>query len=95
MPGPEGRRRERYGLLSTADRLPGPQRLDAPEGFTETEIDLLRRLQKPLCVELKNLTQRILVSDTFAQHLDQAWRSHGSFELRNIGRPIEILSPPG
>ena len=45
--------------------------------------------------QCKTLNETILVSDTFAGHLDQPWRSHGEFELRNIGRPIEILSPAG
>lgn len=42
----------------------------------------------------RELDETILVSDSFAKHLDLPWRSHGHFELRNIGRPIEILSPP-
>ena len=41
----------------------------------------------------KELNETILVSGTFAQHLDRQWRSHGKFGLRNIGRQIEILSP--
>ena len=49
------------------------------------------------CIEAqcKELEETILVSDDFAEHLDLAWRSHGKFELRNIGRPIEIFSPAG
>lgn len=43
--------------------------------------------------QCKEINQTILVSDTFAEHLDRQWQSHGKFELRNIGRPIEILSP--
>ena len=43
--------------------------------------------------QCKELNETILVSDTFAEYLDRPWRSHGTFELRNIGRPIEILSP--
>ncbi len=43
--------------------------------------------------QCKELNERILVSDTFAEYLDRPWRSHGTFELRNIGRSIEILSP--
>jgi len=41
----------------------------------------------------KELNETILVSDKFARYLDRPWRSHGQFELRNIGRLIEILSP--
>ena len=43
--------------------------------------------------QCKELNETILVSDTFAEHIDRPWRSHGTFELRNIGRPVEILSP--
>ena len=43
--------------------------------------------------QCKELNETILVSDTFAENLERPWRSHGTFELRNIGRPIEILSP--
>jgi len=43
--------------------------------------------------QCKELKETILVSDEFAEYLDRPWRSHGRFELRNIGRPIEILSP--
>ena len=43
--------------------------------------------------QCKELNETILVSDMFAEYLDRPWRSHGKFELRNIGRPIEILSP--
>ena len=43
--------------------------------------------------QCKELNETILVSDKFAECLDGPWRSHGKFELRNIGRPIEILSP--
>lgn len=43
--------------------------------------------------QCKELNETILVSDTFAEYLDRPWRTHGTFELRNIGRPIEILSP--
>ena len=45
--------------------------------------------------QCRELGETVLVSDTFAGHLDREWRSHGEFELRNIGRPIEILSPSG
>ncbi len=43
--------------------------------------------------QCRELNETILVSDTFAEYLDRPWRSHGTFELLNIGRPIEILSP--
>jgi len=39
------------------------------------------------------LNETILVSDVFAERLKRKWRSHGNFELRNIRREIEILSP--
>lgn len=41
----------------------------------------------------RELNEEILVSDTFKENLDRPWRSHGTFDLRNISRPIEILSP--
>lgn len=41
----------------------------------------------------KDLGATILVSDEFVRQLPGEWYSHGKFELRNIGRPIEILSP--
>ena len=43
--------------------------------------------------QCRELNETILVSDAFAEYLDRPWRSHGTFELRNIGRPIEILTP--
>ena len=43
--------------------------------------------------QCRELNETILVSDTFAGYLDRSWRSHGMFDLRNIGRQIEILSP--
>ena len=42
----------------------------------------------------KDLGETVLASREFANYLDLPWRSHGHFELRNIGHPIEILSPP-
>lgn len=41
----------------------------------------------------KDLFETILVSDAFAAIRPGDWQSHGTFELRNIGHPIEILSP--
>jgi adenylate cyclase len=41
----------------------------------------------------KELDETILVSDSFAERLPIPWRSHGVFDLRNIGRPIGIFSP--
>lgn len=41
----------------------------------------------------KELSQTVLVSDAFAAIRPGNWHSHGTFELRNIGHPIEILSP--
>ena len=43
--------------------------------------------------QCKELGETILVSKIFADQLEQPWHSHGSFSLRNIGKPIEILSP--
>ena len=43
--------------------------------------------------QCKQLNEIILVSDSFAGNLNLPWKSHGKFELRNISRPIEILSP--
>ncbi|MGI9569290.1 MAG: adenylate/guanylate cyclase domain-containing protein, partial [Desulfobulbia bacterium] len=43
--------------------------------------------------QCKEINKPILVSDTFSENIDRPWQSHGKFELRNIGRPIEILSP--
>ncbi|GGB97799.1 adenylate cyclase [Marinobacterium zhoushanense] len=44
--------------------------------------------------QCRELDQPILVSREFADNLDVEWQSQGQFSLRNIGRPIEILSPP-
>lgn len=33
------------------------------------------------------------VFDAHASRLQRTWRSHGAFDLRNIGHPIEIPSP--
>ena len=41
----------------------------APEGFSDIEINLLRRLRKPLCVEIKSLTQKCLVEDILQAYL--------------------------
>ncbi|MCP4767271.1 MAG: adenylate/guanylate cyclase domain-containing protein [Gammaproteobacteria bacterium] len=72
-----------YGNIGTADRI------------EFTVIGKAANEAARIEAQCKELNETILVSDTFAKHLDQAWHSHGSFELRNIGRPIEILSPPG
>lgn len=72
-----------YGNIGTADRI------------EFTVIGKAANEAARIEAQCKELNETILVSDTFAKHLDQPWRSHGSFELRNISRPIEILSPPG
>jgi len=72
-----------YGNIGTADRI------------EFTVIGKAANEAARIEAQCKELNETILVSDTFAQHLDQPWRSHGKFELRNIGHPIEILSPPG
>ena len=41
----------------------------------------------------RDLDEAILVSQEFKENIDRPWRSHGSFNLRNISRSIEILSP--
>ncbi len=72
-----------YGNIGTADRI------------EFTVIGKAANEAARIEAQCKELNETILVSDRFAEHLDQPWRSHGSFELRNIGLPIEILSPPG
>ena len=71
-----------YGNIGTADRL------------EFTVIGKAANEAARIEAQCKELNETILVSETFAGYLDQPWRSHGSFELRNIGHPIEILSPP-
>lgn len=71
-----------YGNIGTADRI------------EFTVIGKAANEAARIEAQCKELNETILVSDTFANHLDQPWRSHGSFELRNIGHPIEIFSPP-
>jgi len=70
-----------YGNIGTHDRL------------EFTVIGKAANEAARIEAQCKELNETILVSDTFAGHLDWQWRSHGRFELRNIGRPIEILSP--
>jgi adenylate cyclase len=70
-----------YGNIGTADRI------------EFTVIGKAANEAARIEAQCKELNELILVSDSFAGHLNQPWRSHGSFELRNIGRPIEILSP--
>jgi adenylate cyclase len=70
-----------YGNIGTADRI------------EFTVIGKAANEAARIEAQCKELNETILVSDTFAKHLDQPWQSHGNFELRNIGRPIEILSP--
>ena len=70
-----------YGNIGTADRI------------EFTVIGKAANEAARIEAQCKELKETILVSDTFAKHLEQPWRSHGHFELRNIGRPIEIFSP--
>ena len=70
-----------YGNIGTASRL------------EFTVIGKAANEAARIEAQCKELGETILVSDTFAGHLDHAWKSHGEFELRNIGHPIEILSP--
>ena len=70
-----------YGNIGTADRI------------EFTVIGKAANEAARIEAQCKELNEEILVSETFAQYVDQPWRSHGNFELRNIGRPIEILSP--
>jgi adenylate cyclase len=72
-----------YGNIGTADRI------------EFTVIGKAANEAARIEAQCKELKETILVSDTFAENLDQPWRSHDNFELRNIGRPIEILSPCG
>ena len=43
--------------------------------------------------QCRELGEPILVSRDFVELLPGEWRSHGTFALRNIHEPIEILSP--
>lgn len=72
-----------YGNIGTADRI------------EFTVIGKAANEAARIEAQCKELDETILVSDRFAEHLKLPWRSHGQFELRNIGHPIEILSPPG
>ena len=69
--------------------------IGTPERIEFTVIGKAANEAARIEAQCKELNETILVSDTFAGHLDRPWRSHGTFELRNIGRPIEILSPAG
>jgi adenylate cyclase len=70
-----------YGNIGTSDRI------------EFTVIGKAANEAARIEAQCKELDETILVSDTFAECLDLPWRSHGTFELRNIGRPLEILSP--
>jgi adenylate cyclase len=71
-----------YGNIGTADRI------------EFTVIGKAANEAARIESQCKELDEIVLVSNKFARHLDLPWRSHGQFELRNIGHPIEILSPP-
>ena len=70
-----------YGNIGTASRL------------EFTVIGKAANEAARIEAQCKELGETILVSREFAKFLDLPWRSHGEFELRNIGHPIEILSP--
>jgi len=70
-----------YGNIGTTDRI------------EFTVIGKAANEAARIEAQCKELNKPILVSDTFSGYIDRPWRSHGKFELRNIGRPIEILSP--
>lgn len=47
-----------------------PEAYDSfPDGFSENDIELLRRLRKPLAAELKSLAQQRLVTDILHAYL--------------------------
>ena len=71
-----------YGNIGTASRL------------EFTVIGKAANEAARIEAQCKELGETVLVSKEFASYLDLPWRSHGNFELRNIGHPIEILSPP-
>ena len=70
-----------YGNIGTTDRI------------EFTVIGKAANEAARIEAQCKELNESILVSDTFSGYIDRPWRSHGKFELRNIGRLIEILSP--
>ena len=72
-----------YGNIGTASRL------------EFTVIGKAANEAARIEAQCKEIGETILVSREFADYLDLSWHSHGNFELRNIGHPIEILSPPG
>lgn len=70
-----------YGNIGTAERLEFT--VIGPAANEAARIE----------AQCKEIDETLLVSDEFAQSISRPWRSHGTFELRNIGRPIEIFSP--
>ena len=70
-----------YGNIGTADRI------------EFTVIGKAANEAARIEAQCKALNEMILVSDIFAEQLNRPWRSHGMFELRNIGRLIELFSP--
>ena len=67
--------------------------IGTPERIEFTVIGMAANEAARIEAKCKELSESILVSDTFAKQLYRPWQSHGKFELRNIGRPIEIFSP--
>ena len=70
-----------YGNIGTPDRIEFTVIGEAANEAARVEA------------KCKDLDEVILVSDKFSENLKRPWRSHGVFNLRNIGRAIEILSP--
>jgi len=69
--------------------------IGTPERIEFTVIGQAANEAARIEAKCKDLEETILVSDSFAGSIPSSWRSHGPFELRNIGRPIEIFSPSG
>lgn len=67
--------------------------IGTPERIEFTVIGKAANEAARIEAQCRELNETVLVSDAFARSLPHPWRSHGEFVLRNIGRPIEILSP--
>lgn len=67
--------------------------IGTPERIEFTVIGKAANESARIESKCKELSATILVSDEFVRMLPGEWHSHGKFELRNIGRPIEIYSP--
>ena len=67
--------------------------IGTPERIEFTVIGPAANEAARIEAQCRELGETVLVSDTFARSIAHTWKSHGRFELRNIGRPIEIFSP--